>query len=456
MFYEDTIAAIATSSKDGSISIIRISGPEAVNIVSNSFVGKSGKKIDLTQKQSHTIHFGYIKDSNGEVIDEVIVLLMKAPKSYTMEDVVEVQCHGGSFVCQILLEHFVKEGVRIAQPGEFTKRAFLNGRIDLSQAESVMDIIQSDSELALHNSLNQLRGDIKVEVEKMREVLLTDIAFVEAALDDPEHLSLDGYVDTILDHARQLLEQVEHLLKNSENGKIIKEGIQTVIVGKPNVGKSSFLNCILREDRAIVTDIAGTTRDTLEEEVRIGTTRLHLIDTAGIRKTEDTVEKIGVEKSLKIIDTSDLLIYILNNNEEITEEEKEILEKTKNKKRIIVVNKIDLKTKLNKKLLDSYIEISVKENIGIDKIKDEIKRLFNIGEISTNDMTYLSNARSIALLKKSLNNINDAINEINNNNPIDIVELSLKESWNNLGEVIGETYTDELLDELFSRFCLGK
>ena len=251
-------------------------------------------------------------------------------------------------------------------------------------------------------------------------------------------------------------EAVNEEIEKSEDSKVIKEGIRVGIIGRPNVGKSSLLNSLLEEEKAIVTDVPGTTRDIVEGSLIVSGIPLNIIDTAGIRKTEDTVEKIGVEKSLKIIDTSDLLIYILNNNEEITEEEKEILEKTKNKKRIIVVNKIDLKTKLNKKLLDSYIEISVKENIGIDKIKDEIKRLFNIGEISTNDMTYLSNARSIALLKKSLNNINDAINEINNNNPIDIVELSLKESWNNLGEVIGETYTDELLDELFSRFCLGK
>ena len=262
--------------------------------------------------------------------------------------------------------------------------------------------------------------------------------------------------ESILPDIKKFKEKLEEIIKKSEDSKVIKEGIRVGIIGRPNVGKSSLLNSLLEEEKAIVTDVPGTTRDIVEGSLIVSGIPLNIIDTAGIRKTEDTVEKIGVEKSLKIIDTSDLLIYILNNNEEITEEEKEILEKTKNKKRIIVVNKIDLKTKLNKKLLDSYIEISVKENIGIDKIKDEIKRLFNIGEISTNDMTYLSNARSLALLKKSLNNINDSINEINNNNPIDIVELSLKESWNNLGEVIGETYTDELLDELFSRFCLGK
>ena len=287
--------------------------------------------------------------------------------------------------------------------------------------------------------------------------LVKIISNIEVNIDYPEYEDIEVLTnESILPDIKKFKEKLEEIIKKSEDSKVIKEGIRVGIIGRPNVGKSSLLNSLLEEEKAIVTDVPGTTRDIVEGSLIVSGIPLNIIDTAGIRKTEDTVEKIGVEKSLKIIDTSDLLIYILNNNEEITEEEKEILEKTKNKKRIIVVNKIDLKTKLDKNLLDSYIEISVKENIGIDKIKDEIKRLFNIGEISTNDMTYLSNARSIALLKKSLNNINDAINEINNNNPIDIVELSLKESWNNLGEVIGETYTDELLDELFSRFCLGK
>ena len=320
---EDTIVAISTSVGEGAISIIRLSGHDALNIASKVFTK------DLTKVDSHTIHYGFIT-SNNEKIDEVLVSVMKAPKTFTREDIVEINCHGGIATTNKVLEVLLENGARLAEPGEFTKRAFLNGRIDLLEAEATMDLISSKAESARKISINTLTGETSNLIKNLRSELV------------------------------------------------------------------------------------------------------------------------------KIIDTSDLLIYILNNNEEITEEEKEILEKTKNKKRIIVVNKIDLKTKLNKKLLDSYIEISVKENIGIDKIKDEIKRLFNIGEISTNDMTYLSNARSIALLKKSLNNINDAINEINNNNPIDIVELSLKESWNNLGEVIGETYTDELLDELFSRFCLGK
>ncbi len=382
---------------------------------------------------------------------------MKAPKTFTREDIVEINCHGGIATTNKVLEVLLENGARLAEPGEFTKRAFLNGRIDLLEAEATMDLISSKAESARKISINTLTGETSNLIKNLRSELVKIISNIEVNIDYPEYEDIEVLTnESILPDIKKFKEKLEEIIKKSEDSKVIKEGIRVGIIGRPNVGKSSLLNSLLEEEKAIVTDVPGTTRDTVEGSLIVSGIPLNIIDTAGIRKTEDTVEKIGVEKSLKIIDTSDLLIYILNNNEEITEEEKEILEKTKNKKRIIVVNKIDLKTKLNKKLLDSYIEISVKENIGIDKIKDEIKRLFNIGEISTNDMTYLSNARSIALLKKSLNNINDAINEINNNNPIDIVELSLKESWNNLGEVIGETYTDELLDELFSRFCLGK
>ena len=445
---EDTIVAISTSV--GAISIIRLSGHDALNIASKVFTK------DLTKVDSHTIHYGFIT-SNNEKIDEVLVSVMKAPKTFTREDIVEINCHGGIATTNKVLEVLLENGARLAEPGEFTKRAFLNGRIDLLEAEATMDLISSKAESARKISINTLTGETSNLIKNLRSELVKIISNIEVNIDYPEYEDIEVLTnESILPDIKKFKEKLEEIIKKSEDSKVIKEGIRVGIIGRPNVGKSSLLNSLLEEEKAIVTDVPGTTRDIVEGSLIVSGIPLNIIDTAGIRKTEDTVEKIGVEKSLKIIDTSDLLIYILNNNEEITEEEKEILEKTKNKKRIIVVNKIDLKTKLNKKLLDSYIEISVKENIGIDKIKDEIKRLFNIGEISTNDMTYLSNARSIALLKKSLNNINDAINEINNNNPIDIVELSLKESWNNLGEVIGETYTDELLDELFSRFCLGK
>lgn len=447
---EDTIVAISTSVGEGAISIIRLSGHDALNIASKVFTK------DLTKVDSHTIHYGFIT-SNNEKIDEVLVSVMKAPKTFTREDIVEINCHGGIATTNKVLEVLLENGARLAEPGEFTKRAFLNGRIDLLEAEAIMDLISSKAESARKISINTLTGETSNLIKNLRSELIKIISNIEVNIDYPEYEDIEVLTnESILPDIKKFKEKLEEIIKKSEDSKVIKEGIRVGIIGRPNVGKSSLLNSLLEEEKAIVTDVPGTTRDIVEGSLIVSGIPLNIIDTAGIRKTEDTVEKIGVEKSLKIIDTSDLLIYILNNNEEITEEEKEILEKTKNKKRIIVVNKIDLKTKLNKKLLDSYIEISVKENIGIDKIKDEIKRLFNIGEISTNDMTYLSNARSIALLKKSLNNINDAINEINNNNPIDIVELSLKESWNNLGEVIGETYTDELLDELFSRFCLGK
>lgn len=447
---EDTIVAISTSVGEGAISIIRLSGHDALNIASKVFTK------DLTKVDSHTIHYGFIT-SNNEKIDEVLVSVMKAPKTFTREDIVEINCHGGIATTNKVLEVLLENGARLAEPGEFTKRAFLNGRIDLLEAEATMDLISSKAESARKISINTLTGETSNLIKNLRSELVKIISNIEVNIDYPEYEDIEVLTnESILPDIKKFKEKLEEIIKKSEDSKVIKEGIRVGIIGRPNVGKSSLLNSLLEEEKAIVTDVPGTTRDIVEGSLIVSGIPLNIIDTAGIRKTEDTVEKIGVEKSLKIIDTSDLLIYILNNNEEITEEEKEILEKTKIKKRIIVVNKIDLKTKLNKKLLDSYIEISVKENIGIDKIKDEIKRLFNIGEISTNDMTYLSNARSIALLKKSLNNINDAINEINNNNPIDIVELSLKESWNNLGEVIGETYTDELLDELFSRFCLGK
>lgn len=447
---EDTIVAISTSVGEGAISIIRLSGHDALNIASKVFTK------DLTKVDSHTIHYGFIT-SNNEKIDEVLVSVMKAPKTFTREDIVEINCHGGIATTNKVLEVLLENGARLAEPGEFTKRAFLNGRIDLLEAEATMDLISSKAESARKISINTLTGETSNLIKNLRSELVKIISNIEVNIDYPEYEDIEVLTnESILPDIKKFKEKLEEIIKKSEDSKVIKEGIRVGIIGRPNVGKSSLLNSLLEEEKAIVTDVPGTTRDIVEGSLIVSGIPLNIIDTAGIRKTEDTVEKIGVEKSLKIIDTSDLLIYILNNNEEITEEEKEILEKTKNKKRIIVVNKIDLKTKLNKKLLDSYIEISVKENIGIDKIKDEIKRLFNIGEISTNDMAYLSNARSIALLKKSLNNINDAINEINNNNPIDIVELSLKESWNNLGEVIGETYTDELLDELFSRFCLGK
>lgn len=447
---EDTIVAISTTTGVGAISIIRLSGNEALNIASKVFTK------DLTKVQSHTIHYGFIEDGN-EKIDEVLVTVMKAPKTFTREDVVEINCHGGVATTNKVLEVLLENGARLAEPGEFTKRAFLNGRIDLLEAEATMDLISSKAESARKISMSTLTGETSNLIKDLRNELVGIISNIEVNIDYPEYEDIEVLTnENVLPSVQKFKEKLEEIIRKSEDSKVIKEGIKVGIIGKPNVGKSSLLNSLLEEEKAIVTDVPGTTRDIVEGSLIISGIPLNIIDTAGIRKTDDTVEKIGVEKSLKMIDTADLVIYILNNNEKMTDEEKELLDKTKNKKRIIVVNKIDLETKLDKSLLDNYIEISAKENIGIDKIKNEIKRLFNIGEISSNDMTYLSNARSIALLKKSLNNINEVIEEINNDNPIDIVELSLKDAWNNLGEVIGETYTDELIDELFSRFCLGK
>ena len=446
----DTIAAISTTTGIGAISIIRLSGPESLEIASKVFTK------DLTKVETHTIHYGYIKNNN-EKIDEVLVSVMKAPKTFTKEDIVEINCHGGIATTNKVLEILLNNGARLAEPGEFTKRAFLNGRIDLLEAESTMDLISSKSDKARKMSLNTLTGETSNLIKDLRSDIVGIISNIEVNIDYPEYEDIEVLTnEKILPEIQKFKEKLEKIIKKSQDSKVIKEGIKVGIIGKPNVGKSSLLNSLLEEEKAIVTNVPGTTRDIVEGTIILDNVILNIIDTAGIRESDDVVEKIGIEKSLTIINEADLVIFILNNNEKITAEEKELLEKLKDKKKIIVINKIDLENKLDKSILDNYIEISAKENIGIEKIKDEIKRLFNLGELEASDLTYMSNARSISLLGKSLNNINDAISEINNNSPIDIVEFHLKDAWNNLGEIIGETYTDELLDELFSRFCLGK
>lgn len=446
----DTIAAISTTTGIGAISIIRLSGPESLEIASKVFTK------DLTKVETHTIHYGYIKNNN-EKIDEVLVSVMKAPKTFTKEDIVEINCHGGIATTNKVLEILLNNGARLAEPGEFTKRAFLNGRIDLLEAEATMDLISSKSDKARKISLNTLTGETSNLIKDLRSDIVGIISNIEVNIDYPEYEDIEVLTnEKILPEIQKFKEKLEKIIKKSQDSKVIKEGIKVGIIGKPNVGKSSLLNSLLEEEKAIVTNVPGTTRDIVEGTIILDNVILNIIDTAGIRESDDIVEKIGIEKSLTIINEADLVIFILNNNEKITAEEKELLEKLKDKKKIIVINKIDLENKLDKSILDNYIEISAKENIGIEKIKDEIKRLFNLGELEASDLTYMSNARSISLLGKSLNNINDAISEINNNSPIDIVEFHLKDAWNNLGEIIGETYTDELLDELFSRFCLGK
>lgn len=446
----DTIVAISTTTGVGAISIIRLSGTEAIEITSKVF------SKDLTKVESHTINYGFIMDKE-EKIDEVLVSVMKAPKTFTREDVVEINCHGGVAVTNKVLEVLLKNGARIAQPGEFTKRAFLNGRIDLLEAEATMDLISSESEKARKISINTLTGETSNLIKDLRSELIQIISNIEVNIDYPEYDDVEVLTnEKILPSVNTFKQKLEEILKKSNDSKLLKEGINVAIIGRPNVGKSSLLNSIIEEEKAIVTNIPGTTRDIVEGKIILNGIILNIIDTAGIRSTEDVVEKIGVEKSIKMIESSDLVLFMLNNNEELTEEEKELLEKIKDKKKIIIINKIDLEDVLDKKELGKYIEISAKENIGINKLKEEIKKLFSLGEIQTDNMTYLSNARSISLLNKTLNYINEAIQEIDNNSPIDIVELNLKQAWSTLGEVIGETYTDELLDELFSRFCLGK
>ena len=446
---EDTIAAISTALGVGAISIIRISGNDAINIVNKIF------DKDILNSQTHTIHYGHIIDED-KIIDEVLVSIMLAPKTFTRENVVEINCHGGISTTNRVLELLLTAGARIAEPGEFTKRAFLNGRIDLTQAEGIMNLIEAKTESSREIAINQLNGNVSNLISSLRTELINIISNIEVNIDYPEYEDIEVLTnEKILPHINKIKEKLLAIIKDAENGKLLTTGIKIGIIGKPNVGKSSLLNALLEEDKAIVTDIEGTTRDIVEGDFKLNNIVCHIVDTAGIRKTEDIVEKLGVNKSLEIINTSDLIIFMLNNNEKITKEEAELLEKIKNKKHIIVINKIDLSNKINIDDKD-IIKISIKENTGIEELKNKIIEMFNLEEITTKDMTYLSNARSISLLKKSLKIINESIKNIEDLVPIDIVEMDLKDCWNTLGEIIGETYTDELLDEIFSRFCLGK
>ena len=455
----DTIAAIATAMTSSGIGIVRISGKDALTIIDRIYKSKSRKK-KISECDSHTIHYGYIYDGE-EIVDEVIILLMKAPNTYTREDTIEIDCHGGVYVMKRILETVIKNGARPAEPGEFTKRAFLNGRIDLSQAESVIDVINSKNEFALKSSLNQLKGSVLEKIKEIRAVVLHEIAFIESALDDPEHISLEGYPQDLNNIVEKGIKNIDKLLKTSDNGRILKEGINTVIVGKPNAGKSSLLNVLVGSDRAIVTDIAGTTRDVLEEQINLNGVTLNLVDTAGIRDTDDVVEKIGVSKAKEYATTADLIIYVIDSSTQLDESDYEIIELLKGKNSIILLNKSDLNVVTDEsivsKLIDSkIISISAKQNIGIEELENTIKEMFLNGDVSFNDEIYITNIRHKNLLNQSIISLKHVINSIENGMPEDFYSIDLMSAYESLGLIIGEAVEDDLVEEIFSKFCMGK
>jgi len=447
----DTIAAISTAIGVGAISIVRVSGNDAVKIV-NSIT----KKKNLLTAKSHTINYNHIVD-NDEIIDEVLISVMLAPKTFTTEDVVEINCHGGISTTNKILELLLSNGCRLAEPGEFTKRAFLNGRIDLVKAEAVMDLINSKTEKARDLAIHQLDGQVSNEISKLRNIINKTIANIEVNIDYPEYDDIPEITNNEIKKTVSVLKtQIDKFLKNSESGQIIKDGINTAIIGRPNVGKSSILNRLLNEEKAIVTDIEGTTRDIVEGKIIVNGIVLNIIDTAGIRETDDIIEYKGVQKSLEFIDKADLILYVLNNNEKLKEEEKEILNKIKNKNHIIIINKTDLPSNIDEIEDDNIVYISALNNEGIESLKQKISDIYNLELIDLEDQTYLSNARSIFILKNCLKLINNIEEGLNQDLPVDMLEIDLREIWSLLGSIIGENYDEELIDTIFNQFCLGK
>lgn len=449
----DTIAAIATAVGTSAINIIKISGPDAISIVNKLFKGKN-----LTKVESHTINYGFIIDGD-EKIDEVLVSVFKSPKTYTGEDVVEINCHGGIASTNKILELVLTHGCRLAEPGEFIKRAFLNGRKDLLEAESIGDLINAKTESMRKMSMQGVTGELSKMIKSLREKLLNIIANIEVNIDYPEYEDAIVYTNELLrDNIKEIKESLNKILSESEKGKIIRDGINIGIIGKPNVGKSSLLNKLLNEDKAIVTDIEGTTRDIVEGQIIINGITINLIDTAGIRETEDVVEKIGVEKSKKIMSDSDLIIAIFDGSKEISEEDKEILESLKDKKVLVIINKSDLPQKINKELFSNFniIETSILNNDGIEILIEKIKELFNLNQLEEKDFTYLSNSRQIALVKKCVTLAEEIFKSNEANVEVDLIQIDIQGLWELLGEIIGVSYKDELLDEIFSKFCLGK
>lgn len=448
----DTIAAISTSLGVGAISIIRVSGLEAIKEVNKI------TKANILEKESHTIIYTYIEENN-ETIDEVLVTIMKAPKTFTREDIVEINCHGGIATTKKVLELLLKQNIRLAEPGEFTKRAFINGRIDLTQAEAVMDLINVKSDAARQIAINNLKGKTTKKIKILREKISDILTNIEVNIDYPEYQDIEEMtVEKIENELDNIKNELDKIIENSKNSKIIKDGISIAIIGRPNVGKSSILNMFSGYEKAIVTDIAGTTRDVVEESIILDGIQLNLIDTAGIRQTKDIVEQIGVERSKQAIETADLVLLVLNNNEQLKKEDKDLLELSKNKKRIIIINKNDLAQKIdiNELKREEIVTTNTIKDDGIKELKEKIKEMFNLEKITTKDYNYVSNINQLRKIEESRNSIENIRKNIENNLPIDIIEIDLKYIWDVLGEVIGETYQEELLDNLFSKFCVGK
>lgn len=456
---EKTIAAISTAMSASGIGIVRISGGEAMDVIAKIYRSKNGKK-DIRAVSSHTIHYGFIYDGE-EVVDEVLVMIMRGPHTYTGEDTVEIDCHGGVYAMKRVLETVLKNGAVIAEPGEFTKRAFLNGRLDLSQAEAVMDVIQAKNSMALKSSVEQLKGSVQRAVKEIRARLLHQIAYIETALDDPEHFDLTGYPQELQEIVEKESENIGELLKTADDGRMIQEGIKTVILGKPNAGKSSLLNFLVGEDRAIVTEIAGTTRDILEEYISLNGITLRVIDTAGIRETEDVVEKIGVGKAKQMAEEADLILYVVDSSLPLDDNDREIMELLSGRKSIVIYNKTDLEAavdieELKKKTGSPVIPVSVVEETGISQLEDEIKRMFFHGELSFNDEVYITNARHKAALEEAKESLKLVLGSIEMGMPEDFFSIDLMNAYESLGRIVGESVGEDLVNEIFSKFCVGK
>ena len=463
---KETIAAISTGMTNSGIGIVRISGEEAFSIADRVYRGKDR----ISCVKSHTIHYGHITDGE-ETVDEVLVMAMRSPHTFTGEDTVEINCHGGTFVVKRVLEAVLKNGARPAEPGEFTKRAFLNGKMDLSQAEAVIDVINSENEYALQNSISQLKGSLKNKISDIRNKIIYHTAFIESALDDPEHIEMNGYADVLLETAEEIISELEKMISTADNGRVIREGINTVILGKPNAGKSSLLNVLAGHERAIVTDIEGTTRDIIEEQIRLGDLSLNVIDTAGIRQTEDVIEKIGVDRAKEYAGRADLIIYVVDSSRELDENDEKILPLIKNKNAVILLNKSDLNTVVTKEMIKEkisdltggadkneipVISISAKEEKGIEKLEKKLKNMFLNGIISFNDQICISNVRQKNALTDALESMRKVVESINAGMPEDFYSIDLMDAYEALGSITGESVGEDLINEIFSKFCMGK